>query len=160
METLQQTPMEDDSEPPLTETFMSLLQNSMANPMEDSSVIDGIVSPERDLPLIDISRLWSEGEREGCVKEMAMAAKEWGFFQIINHGIANEVFENLKREQERVFRQPFRKKVEGGQLLNLRGGSYRWGNQRATCLRQLSWSEAIHVAVSDISGISHDRISR
>ncbi|KAK3035081.1 hypothetical protein RJ639_032583 [Escallonia herrerae] len=30
---------------------------------------------------------------------------------------------------------------------------YRWGTPSATCLRQLAWSEAFHVPLTDISGL-------
>ncbi|GKB44686.1 hypothetical protein Tco_0889628 [Tanacetum coccineum] len=32
-------------------------------------------------------------------------------------------------------------------------GSYRWGTPSATCLRQLAWSEAFHVPLTDISNM-------
>jgi gibberellin 2-oxidase len=79
---------------------------------------------------------------------MAMAASEWGFFQVTGHGVGRALLEEMRREQARLFRLPFDAKAKAG-LLN---GSYRWGNPTATSLRQLSWSEAFHVPLASISG--------
>ncbi|KAK9022952.1 hypothetical protein V6N11_003188 [Hibiscus sabdariffa] len=57
-----------------------------------------------------------------------------------------ELFEKLREEQVRVFKQPFRNK-----FLNFSDGSYRWGTPTATSPRQLSWSEAFHIPMTDIS---------
>uniref|UniRef100_A0A6N2L7G4 Fe2OG dioxygenase domain-containing protein n=2 Tax=Salix TaxID=40685 RepID=A0A6N2L7G4_SALVM len=42
------------------------------------------------------------------------------------------------------------KRSKKKRLLNLSSGTYRWGTPTATCLKQLSWSEAFHVPVTDI----------
>ncbi|KAK8642179.1 hypothetical protein V6N13_011536 [Hibiscus sabdariffa] len=61
-----------------------------------------------------------------------------------------ELFEKLREEQVRVFKQPFRNK-----FLNFSDGSYRWGTPTATSPRQLSWSEAFHIPMTDISSSSY-----
>lgn len=62
------------------------------------------------------------------------------------------MLKSLQYEQRKAFEHPFRKKAEDN-ILNLSANSYRWGNPRATCLRQLAWSEAFHVPLTDISRI-------
>ena len=108
---------------------------------------------ERDLPVIDLSRLDDDDEggveREECKREIAMASREWGFFQVVNHGISREILEEMRREQVKVFKMAFREKVSA----ELLAGSYRWGTPSANCLSQLSWSEAFHVPLADISGL-------
>ncbi|KAI4996503.1 hypothetical protein ZWY2020_051423 [Hordeum vulgare] len=74
---------------------------------------------------------------------MASAASEWGFFQVINHGVGRELLEEMRREQARLFHQPFDRKEKTGL-------SYRWGSPTATSLGQLSWSEAFHVPLASI----------
>ncbi|XP_019087373.1 PREDICTED: gibberellin 2-beta-dioxygenase 8 [Camelina sativa] len=59
-----------------------------------------------------------------------------------------DVLEKMRQEQVRVFREPFGKKSKSEKFS---AGSYRWGTPSATCLRQLSWSEAFHVPMTDIS---------
>lgn len=116
---------------------------------------------EFELPLINLSHLLSphEMERDKCVTEIVCAARDWGFFQVVNHGISEEVFNNMNYEQKKVFHQPFEKKVQKN-FQNLSPDSYRWGNPKATCLKQLSWSEAFHISMADLSGMNECKILR
>nr|GFA42950.1 gibberellin 2-beta-dioxygenase 8-like [Tanacetum cinerariifolium] len=60
---------------------------------------------------------------------------------------------NMRSEQVKAFKKPFHDKVNGQCELDFLAGSYRWGTPSATCLRQLAWSEAFHVPLSEISTI-------
>ena len=124
-------------EPPFLETYKTLVQQHLGDSRNEFIV-------ERcDIPLIDLGRL--SLEREECMREIAEAAREWGFFQVVNHGISHELLKSLQIEQKKVFYQPFLNKS------STQGKAYRWGNPFATNLRQLSWSEAFHFYASDIS---------
>lgn len=115
---------------------------------------DGVFEVEEcELPLIDLSKLNMGGlEREECKKQIAKASREWGFFQVLNHGISREILEKMRSEQVKIFKKPFHEKS------NFLAGSYRWGTPSATCLNQLSWSEAFHVPLNAISSglATHD----
>lgn len=136
-------------EPPFEATYKNLFR--------DAQVLNQAVEEERELPLIDLSEL-NRGEfiREECKRKMARASREWGFFQVVNHGVSREILETMRSEQVKLFRKPFQEKMKDRNL-NFSTGSYRWGAPSATCLRQLSWSEAFHVPLSDISGGSVSR---
>ncbi|KHN36722.1 Gibberellin 2-beta-dioxygenase 8 [Glycine soja] len=124
-------------EPPFLETYKTLVQQHLGDSRNEFIV-------ERcDIPLIDLGRL--SLEREECMREIAEAAREWGFFQVVNHGISHELLKSLQIEQKKVFYQPFLNKS------STQGKAYRWGNPFATNLRQLSWSEAFHFYLTDIS---------
>ncbi|KAF7002695.1 hypothetical protein CFC21_018140 [Triticum aestivum] len=141
-------------DPPLADSYRALLRTDQLRrggiaPALSPAVPESVAVLERDLPMIDLKRLTSgdAGERKACADAMARAASEWGFFQVINHGVGRELLEEMRREQARLFRLPFDTKEKAG-LLN---GSYRWGNPTATSLRHLSWSEAFHVPLASIS---------
>ncbi|XP_068640740.1 gibberellin 2-beta-dioxygenase 8-like [Aristolochia californica] len=105
---------------------------------------------ECDLPLIDLAALgpgFEAAEESETRAEIAKAAAEWGFFQVVNHGISRELLEEMRREQVKVFELPFEQKL-GCKLLN---HSYRWGTPTATCLKEFSWSEAFHIPLLKIS---------
>ncbi|KAG4968879.1 hypothetical protein JHK84_034918 [Glycine max] len=128
-------------EPPFLETYKTLVQKHKGdsrNGYSSCSIVERC-----DIPLIDLSRL--SLEREECMREIAEAAREWGFFQVVNHGISHELLKSLQIEQKKVFYQPFVNKS------STQAKAYRWGNRFATDLRQLSWSEAFHFYLTDIS---------
>ncbi|KAL1567723.1 gibberellin 2beta-dioxygenase [Salvia divinorum] len=137
--------MEDSADPPFETTYKSLFDDVTAAP-EVSDVA------ECELPMIDLNELnLGELSRRACMKKIAEASQEWGFFQVINHGICRELLEKMREEQVKLFAKPFSDKAANKDL-NFSAGSYRWGTPLATCLRQLSWSEAFHVSLSDVLG--------
>ncbi|KAM3696512.1 hypothetical protein ACJW31_06G044300 [Castanea mollissima] len=136
-----------DYEPPFQETYKSFLQNSF-DESEDKNLF---MVEECELPLINLSQLNLEQlGRDKCIKEIAQAARQWGFFQVVNHGVPQEILNNLQYEQKMVFHLPFEKKAEE-KFLNLSTNSYRWGNPEATSLKQVPWSETLHISLADIS---------
>ena len=142
-----------DFDPPLHETYKTLSSLGTAVGTKDDPFV---IVEECELPLIDLRHLISPDhptERDKCVREIVHAATNWGFFQVINHGISDEVLKNMNYEETKVFHQPFNKKVQKN-LLGLSPNSYRWGNPKATTLNQLSWSEAFHISMADISGMN------
>uniref|UniRef100_A0A8R7QLP4 gibberellin 2beta-dioxygenase n=1 Tax=Triticum urartu TaxID=4572 RepID=A0A8R7QLP4_TRIUA len=147
--------------PPLADSYRMLLQRDELGggfvPAPRALARESLAMMERDLPMIDLKRLTSGDARERnvCVDAMATAASEWGFFQVTNHGVGRELLEEMRREQARLFHQPFHTKEKAG-LLN---GSYRWGNPTATSLRQLSWSEAFHVPLASILEEDDDELA-
>ncbi|PSS34957.1 hypothetical protein CEY00_Acc02166 [Actinidia chinensis var. chinensis] len=54
-----------------------------------------------EIPIIDL-RLLSDGQEEE-LKKLDMACKEWGFFQVVNHGVAKEVLRNMKEAAAEFF---------------------------------------------------------
>lgn len=142
--------VKSSSEPPFFQTYKNLLITS-TNKCPHTDIVE-----EREVPLIDLSRLSkNEEERKSCEMDIARASKEWGFFQVINHGISKDALERMMKEKIEIFRQPFEKKSKEDKFFNLSAGSYRWGTPTATCLKQLSWSEAFHIPMTDISGVNN-----
>ncbi|GMI93335.1 gibberellin 2-oxidase 8, ARABIDOPSIS THALIANA GIBBERELLIN 2-OXIDASE 8 [Hibiscus trionum] len=143
-----------DSDPPFHETYKTLFAENESWTTKVSPNIDRHTTVEEgELPLVDLSRLAldDEAEKESCKEEIARAAKEWGFFQVINHGISRDILDKMREEQVKVFKQPFYNKCREDKFMNFSAGSYRWGTPTATSLRQLSWSEAFHIPMTDIS---------
>ncbi|KAF9588081.1 hypothetical protein IFM89_007322 [Coptis chinensis] len=140
-----------EPEPPFQKLYNTIFIKETSKEEEESSKTLAVVE-ECELPLIDLSRLLSRSaiDREECKRDIAEASKQWGFFQVVNHGISREILERMHDEQVKVFRQPFDKKNKE-KLLNLSADSYRWGTPNATTLKQFSWSEAFHIPLTDIS---------
>ncbi|CAL5408424.1 unnamed protein product [Camellia sinensis] len=140
------------SEPPFQDTYKGLFDDYVdAESKYEKN--DVVIVAECELPMVDLSRLnLGEEEREDCKREIAKASQDWGFFQVVNHGICREILEKMRREQMKVFKRPFCEKIND-EFMNFSEGSYRWGTPSATCLKQLSWSEAFHVPLAHISGL-------
>ncbi|MED6197004.1 hypothetical protein PIB30_052702 [Stylosanthes scabra] len=153
-----------DYEPPFLETYKTLLQQNIEDSSNTNNNNNSLLLVENfddeeeiELPLIDLKRL--NDEREKCMEEISDAARRWGFFQIVNHGISNDLLGMMLFEQMKLFYQPFVKKSSHNFLGNLSPRTYRWGNPSATNLRQLLWSEAFHFPISDISMMDNDHKS-
>lgn len=139
-----------DSNPPLMQHYGALVRNSgeakEATSFNDQNhpLVDAC-----DLPLIDLSGLKSSNERErrACTAAICKAASEWGFFQVVNHGIRHDLLRKMREEQVKLFEVPFEKKVTCGLLNN----PYRWGTPTATRSKHFSWSEAFHIPLTMIS---------
>ncbi|XP_039044072.1 gibberellin 2-beta-dioxygenase 8-like [Hibiscus syriacus] len=143
-----------DSDPPFHETYKTLFADKGSSTTDISPKNDRNTTVEdRELPLIDLSRLAldDELEKERCKEEIARAANEWGFFQVINHGTSRDILDKMREEQVKVFKQPFYNKCREDKFMNISAGSYSWGTPTATSLGQFSWSEAFHVPMTDIS---------
>ncbi|KAL2545677.1 Gibberellin 2-beta-dioxygenase 8 [Forsythia ovata] len=142
-----------ESNPPLLDDYSQILRHSKQDCAVQSKIVinDECIngSSECELPLIDLRGLKSENEQERacCVEEIARASSEWGFFQVVNHGVSLQLLEKMRNEQIKLFNAPFESKASCGLLNN----SYRWGNRTATCPRQFSWSEAFHIPLTKIS---------
>ena len=140
-----------DSNPPLVQHYGALVRNSGEEAKKAKSFNDQNhpLVDACDLPLIDLSGLKSSNERErrACTAAICKAASEWGFFQVVNHGIRHDLLRKMREEQVKLFEVPFEKKVTCGVLNN----PYRWGTPTATRSNQFSWSEAFHIPLTMIS---------
>ena len=141
-----------ESDPPFQEKYKSLFANVMEQSMNPARVYEKnhFIDNEFELPLIDLSRLGlSDHDRKECKREVARAARKLGLFQVVNHGISGEILARMKCEQQKLFWQPFQKKVKE-KFLDTSTEYYHWGNPNATSLMQFSWSEGFHIPLNHI----------
>jgi isopenicillin N synthase-like dioxygenase len=57
----------------------------------------------QSLPVIDLAGLEDIDQRFKIVRQLAQASQEWGFFQIINHGIPLSLLESVKRVSQEFY---------------------------------------------------------
>ncbi|XP_057415543.1 oxoglutarate-dependent flavonoid 7-O-demethylase 1-like [Lotus japonicus] len=67
------------------------------------------------VPVIDFANFLSQDFRQSELKKLDYACKEWGFFQLINHGINESLVENVKFGAENFFNLPMEEKKKFGQ---------------------------------------------
>ncbi|CAK9185335.1 unnamed protein product [Ilex paraguariensis] len=60
------------------------------------------------IPVIDLSLLSNGHEEE--LKKLDQALKEWGFFQVVNHGVSERVLQGMKNAAAGFFNLPLDEK--------------------------------------------------
>eukprot|EP00253_Pinus_taeda_P015924 PITA_15924 len=65
---------------------------------------------EFEIPLIDLSSLQVDELREKTVAEIGRASQEWGIFQVVNHGIPDELVQRLQAAGKEFFDLPLEEK--------------------------------------------------
>ncbi|KAK3016769.1 hypothetical protein RJ639_006442 [Escallonia herrerae] len=79
---------------------------------------DIVVDGSLQIPVIDMSNLvMGQVDYEEELTKLHTACKEWGFFQLINHG-ASEAIEHMKVVTEEFFKLPFEEKMACAQVPN------------------------------------------
>jgi isopenicillin N synthase-like dioxygenase len=61
------------------------------------------------VPVIDIAGITQDASGEGAqqaVDEIAKACREWGFFQVVNHGVSDTLIESLWQQTRSFFKAP------------------------------------------------------
>ncbi|KAF3341849.1 S-norcoclaurine synthase 1-like protein [Carex littledalei] len=82
--------------------------------MNSDDVFSGDSSKE--IPVIDMSRLLDEMSREEEASKLKHACQEWGFFQVVNHGVAEKVIEEMKDNIKGFFSLPLQEREEVAQV--------------------------------------------
>ncbi|XP_027173280.1 protein SRG1-like [Coffea eugenioides] len=62
--------------------------------LEDQPKRTKMTSFSSEIPTVDLSLLLQQQEQE--LRKLDKACKEWGFFQVVNHGIENQVLQKIK----------------------------------------------------------------
>ena len=98
-----------DADPPFHQIYKTLLEKNTRGADDHREV--GDIIEECELPLIDLGRLsLGNSEKEMCKSEIARASQEWGFFQVVNHGVSREILDRMRSEQVKVLMKRAKKK--------------------------------------------------
>ncbi|KAK9945890.1 hypothetical protein M0R45_011381 [Rubus argutus] len=68
------------------------------------------------IPVIDFSKLDGE-ERATTLAQIANGCEEWGFFQLVNHGIPEELLERVKKVSDECFKNEREEKFKKSTLV-------------------------------------------
>ncbi|KAJ0017511.1 hypothetical protein Pint_10127 [Pistacia integerrima] len=64
------------------------------------------------IPTIDLERLVSKEQAEFELAKLESTCKEWGIFQLVNHGVSSSLLEKLKFEIQEFFNLPLEEKMK------------------------------------------------
>ncbi|KAL4354011.1 hypothetical protein GQ457_06G010290 [Hibiscus cannabinus] len=81
-----------------------------------------------DIPVIDLQNINSEPHRPKIVEQIKKAANEWGFFQVINHGIPGTVLEETIQAVKSFHEQPAETKAKYYSREEMKGMLYASNN--------------------------------
>ncbi|CAA7060226.1 unnamed protein product [Microthlaspi erraticum] len=65
---------------------------------------------ETEIPVIDMNLLSSSTSMDSEIKKLDFACKEWGFFQLVNHGLDSGFLDKFKSEIQDLFNLPMEEK--------------------------------------------------
>ncbi|CAI0418414.1 unnamed protein product [Linum tenue] len=121
--------------------------------------VQQLASSSNDVPIryirpeLELERVSSDDEYvQVPVIDLHSACRDWGFFQVINHGIAEEVILKMKADIEEFFNQPMQVKMESAQLPN---GFEGYGQVFVVSKEQkLDWGDMLFIITQPIHGRS------
>ncbi|MCD7460160.1 hypothetical protein HAX54_042969 [Datura stramonium] len=92
----------------LTAVPSRYIRNNMENQSHNSSIL----LPQ--VPVIDMKKLLEnntgDDDDDSELKRLHLACKEWGFFQLVNHGVSSLLLEKVKSEIQAFFQLPMEEK--------------------------------------------------
>ncbi|PAN48519.1 hypothetical protein PAHAL_9G387300 [Panicum hallii] len=68
------------------------------------------------IPIIDLNKLLDPLSSKEERAKLGSACNQWGFFQLINHGISDEVIHNFRNDMAEFFKQPLEAKKMYSQI--------------------------------------------
>ncbi|KAJ4726529.1 2-oxoglutarate (2OG) and Fe(II)-dependent oxygenase superfamily protein [Melia azedarach] len=99
----------------LAKKTIAVVPSRYIRPEQEAPIIsdDALIS---EIPVIDMQSLLS-GELENSeLAKLDFACKEWGFFQLVNHGVSSSFLEKLKKEIQEFFNLSMEEKKKYWQL--------------------------------------------
>ncbi|KAK4386511.1 protein SRG1 [Sesamum angolense] len=74
------------------------------------TILSNSLSSFPQIPVIDMQKLSDEYSMDSELEALNHACQEWGFFQLINHGVESSVVEKMKLEVQEFFNLPIEEK--------------------------------------------------
>ncbi|CAM0913516.1 unnamed protein product [Alopecurus aequalis] len=106
----------------------------------DGTVVVDDESCKLFLPVLDMARLLDESQEE--IAKLGSACRDWGVFQIINHGVDERIVEHVKDNTTQFFELPLEKKKAVG-TIKADGGFQGFGHHFNSTTGKLEWAESL-----------------
>ncbi|XVE84509.1 hypothetical protein DITRI_Ditri17bG0019400 [Diplodiscus trichospermus] len=84
----------------------------------DIAAINDPSGPSTAVPLIDMSKLQNNNDSQQQdleLQKLYSACKDWGLFQLINHGVTKELVKNMRKQVKEFFELPLEEKKRSAQ---------------------------------------------
>lgn len=96
---------------------------------------------EVNIPVIDFQNVFSDDQtlRLDTLKSISLACRNWGFFQIVNHGVRPQLLKSMREVWREFFNQPLEMKQEyANSPATYEGYGSRLGVEKGA---KLDWSD-------------------
>ncbi|WMV15695.1 hypothetical protein MTR67_009080 [Solanum verrucosum] len=90
----------------LAKQHLTNIPSRYVHPKQESPAISAGAS----VPVIDLQTLISRDSMDSELQKLHSACQQWGFLQVINHGVTPSLMEDFKREVIELFRLPMEEK--------------------------------------------------
>ncbi|KAA0057671.1 hypothetical protein IC582_023796 [Cucumis melo] len=126
----------------LSESGCSVVPSRYIKPPSDRPTVFSAASAAMNIPIIDIHGFALDQDdslRQTILSQVSDACRNWGFFQIINHGIRAELLDGVRRAWYDFFKLPVEmKQVYANSPKTYEGYGSRLGVQKGAIL---DWSD-------------------
>ncbi|KAJ7978989.1 Protein SRG1-like [Quillaja saponaria] len=96
-----------------------------------------------EVPIIDLTKLFSEDYKDFELEKLHSACKNWGFFQITHHGVSPSLVEKVKTGIQEFFNLPMEEKKKFWQQT---GDVEGFGQAFVVCEKQkLNWADMFYL---------------
>ncbi|XP_078176655.1 2-oxoglutarate-dependent dioxygenase 11-like [Carex rostrata] len=103
-----------------------------------------------ELPVIDLAKLIDPAFSKEEAAKLHSACQQWSFFQLVNHGVPDELIEGLKADTIEFFNKPLEEKME--YKLDSDGTLQGYGQMFVNSDEQkLDWSDMLYVMTRPIA---------
>jgi non-haem dioxygenase in morphine synthesis N-terminal len=111
MDSLQDWPEQVVPVQSLLESGLSTIPQQYIKPPSDRPSFSNAKHNQHNIPVIDLNGLMDDVA--GCratIQAISAACQEWGFFQVVNHGVSVELMERVRETWRMFFQLPTNEK--------------------------------------------------
>lgn len=125
----------------LSETCVDSIPEKYIKPSTDRPSISSTTFDDVNIPIIDLGGLFGDDQdvSASILRKISEACKEWGFFQITNHGVSPELMDKARETWRQFFHLPMEVKQQyGNSPKTYEGYGSRLGVEKGAIL---DWSD-------------------
>ncbi|XAR68810.1 Leucocyanidin oxygenase [Bertholletia excelsa] len=125
----------------LSDSGIRVIPPRYVKPPSDRPSRPEATADEANIPVIDLSGLLSDDitPREATMGQISSACREWGFFQVVNHGVSHELIRATREVWREFFHLPLaEKQAYANSPTTYEGYGSRLGVEKGS---KLDWSD-------------------
>ncbi|EOY09844.1 Senescence-related gene 1 [Theobroma cacao] len=104
-------------------------------------------APSPPIPTIDMARLVSgDDDNDLELEKLHSTCKDWGIFQLVNHGVSSSLLDKLKHEVEEFYWLPLEEKMK----YKMRAGDWEGYGCRSREGGKLDWVDSLNIITNPV----------